>query len=48
MQKAAQQLVETSAEFRRLVEQFKINKNGDGSPAGASSPARSVAAHAAP
>ncbi len=27
-QKAAQQLVETSAELRRLVEQFKINGNG--------------------
>jgi len=27
-QKAAQQLVETSAELRRLVEQFKINANG--------------------
>ncbi|MFY9947067.1 MAG: hypothetical protein WAK27_00145, partial [Candidatus Sulfotelmatobacter sp.] len=31
-QKAAQQLVETSAELRRLVEQFKINNN-DGSAA---------------
>jgi len=27
-QKAAQQLVETSAELRRLVEQFRINENG--------------------
>src|SRR5579864_9296250 len=44
-QKAAQQLVETSAELRRLVEQFKINKNGNASPAAASFPARSMAAH---
>jgi methyl-accepting chemotaxis protein len=27
-QKAAQQLVETSAELRRLVEQFKIDESG--------------------
>jgi len=40
-QKAAQQLVETSAELRRLVEQFKIN-----SGAGGSASARSMAAHA--
>jgi methyl-accepting chemotaxis protein len=40
-QKAAQQLVETSAELRRLVEQFKID-----SGAGGSFPARSMAAHA--
>ncbi|HXC43606.1 MAG TPA: methyl-accepting chemotaxis protein [Candidatus Dormibacteraeota bacterium] len=40
-QKAAQQLVETSAELRRLVEQFKID-NG----AGGSASARSMAAHA--
>jgi len=37
-QKAAQQLVETSAELRRLVEQFKVNTNGSngmqGAPAG--------------
>ena len=45
-QKAAQQLVETSAELRRLVEQFKIN-NGDaaGRPAGTVA-ARSRAAQA--
>ena len=29
-QKASQQLVETSAELRRLVEQFKINGDGTG------------------
>lgn len=29
-QKAAQQLVETSAELRRLVEQFKIDESGNG------------------
>ena len=40
-QKAAQQLVETSAELRRLVEQFKID-----SGAGGSHSARSMAAHA--
>jgi methyl-accepting chemotaxis protein len=45
-QKAARQLVETSTELRRLVEQFKINKNGNGSPAGPSSPNKSMAAHA--
>jgi methyl-accepting chemotaxis protein len=42
-QKAAQQLVETSAELRRLVEQFKINTN---TAAGGSQSARSMAAHA--
>jgi len=42
-QKAAQQLVETSAELRRLVEQFKISSQGNS--AGAGSPARSMAAH---
>jgi methyl-accepting chemotaxis protein len=44
-QKASQQLVETSAQLRRLVEQFKISastgQNGAGSPPGAS-----MAAHA--
>ncbi|MGB7585756.1 MAG: methyl-accepting chemotaxis protein [Terriglobales bacterium] len=40
-QKAAQQLVETSAELRRLVEQFKINGNGAGA-----APGRSLAASA--
>jgi methyl-accepting chemotaxis protein len=40
-QKAAQQLVETSAELRHLVEQFKID-----SSAGRSASARSMAAHA--
>jgi len=44
-QKAAQQLVETAAELRRLVEQFKINTSG-----GTSDPSRAgkaMAAHAA-
>jgi methyl-accepting chemotaxis protein len=45
-QKAAQQLVETSAELRRLVEQFKINAQGSGSVAGAGQGRRSMAAHA--
>jgi methyl-accepting chemotaxis protein len=46
-QKAAQQLVETSAELSRLVEQFKINENGNGREKGAAAiPARSRAAHA--
>ncbi len=44
-QKAAQQLVETSAELRRLVEQFKIGA-GSGHRAGASDAARRMAAHA--
>jgi methyl-accepting chemotaxis protein len=44
-QKAAQQLVETSAELRRLVEQFKINGDG-GSSNVASPPAQRLAAHA--
>jgi methyl-accepting chemotaxis protein len=43
-QKAAQQLVETSAELRRLVEQFKINANETGR--GAASQTQSRAAHA--
>ena len=42
-QKAAQQLVETSAELRRLVEQFKIDPNS-GQVAGGQ-PIRSMAAH---
>jgi len=45
-QKAAQQLVETSAELRRLVEQFKINTNGSGNRGGVNLPARSMAAGA--
>ena len=44
-QKAAQRLVETSAELRHLVEQFKINGN-DNREAASSSPAKSMAAHA--
>jgi hypothetical protein len=43
-QKAAQQLVETSAELRRLVEQFKIGDGGNAARAVA--PARSMAAYA--
>jgi methyl-accepting chemotaxis protein len=42
-QKASQQLVETAAELRRLVEQFKINASGTGSSA---TQARSRAARA--
>jgi len=42
-QKAAQQLVETSAELRRLVEQFKINGNA---VASRTESGRSLAAHA--
>ncbi len=45
-QKAAQQLVETSAELRRLVEQFKINTNHSGRAVRATVPARSMAAGA--
>ena len=41
-QKAAQQLVETSAELRRLVEQFKINADSGSQRSGT----RSMAAHA--
>jgi methyl-accepting chemotaxis protein len=42
-QKASQQLVETSAQLRHLVEQFKIKTGGDGA---ATIQARSRAAHA--
>jgi methyl-accepting chemotaxis protein len=45
-QKAAQQLVETSAELRRLVEQFKVNAGSGGQMAGRSESARSMAARA--
>ncbi len=46
-QKASQQLVETSTQLRRLIEQFKINTNdnGRGNDAGATH-ARSKSAHA--
>jgi len=46
-QRASQQLVETSTQLRRLVEQFKIqtNENGRGTGA-ASTPAQSKAAYA--
>ena len=44
-QKAAAQLVQTSAELRRLVEQFKISANGAGQGA-SREPARAMAAHA--
>jgi methyl-accepting chemotaxis protein len=44
-QKAAQQLVETSAELRRLVEQFKINNN-EGGHGSATRTAPSKAAYA--
>ncbi len=45
-QKASQQLVETSTQLRRLVEQFKINANSNGNSAGASSGPRAIATHA--
>jgi methyl-accepting chemotaxis protein len=45
-QKASQQLVETSAQLRRLVEQFKINANSNGNSADASQRPRAVATHA--
>jgi methyl-accepting chemotaxis protein len=45
-QKAAQQLVETSAELRRLVEQFKIDEGRSGNASGPASPGRSRPAHA--
>ena len=44
-QKAAQQLVETSAELRRLVDQFKINGDSGGQMA-RHQPVRAMAAHA--
>jgi methyl-accepting chemotaxis protein len=46
-QKAAQQLVETSAELRRLVEQFRINGGGSGRGSGGMAvPAQGRAAYA--
>jgi methyl-accepting chemotaxis protein len=46
-QKASQQLVETSTQLRRLIEQFKINANSNGNySAGASSGPRAMATHA--
>jgi len=45
-QKAAQQLVETSAELRRLVEQFKIDKHTSGGGSGLRSRPASMAARA--
>jgi methyl-accepting chemotaxis protein len=45
-QKAAQQLVETSAQLRHLVEQFKINPNNVGRDGGAAALAKSRAAQA--
>ena len=44
-QKASQQLVETSAQLRRLVEQFKIDASA-GKTAAGSQPGASMAAHA--
>jgi methyl-accepting chemotaxis protein len=44
-QKAAQDLVETSKQLRRLVEQFKINSNETARGGGAASPTLSRAAH---
>ncbi len=45
-QKAAQQLVETSAELRRLVEQFKISDGENGRASVIATQGRSRAAHA--
>jgi len=45
-QKAAQQLVETSAELRRLVEQFKIDDKGNGNTYQIGAPGKGLAAHA--
>jgi methyl-accepting chemotaxis protein len=45
-QKAAQQLVQTSAELRRLVEQFKIDAHDKGAAAPRSGAAKSLAARA--
>ena len=45
-QKAAQQLVETSAELRRLVEQFKISSGSASEIAGRNRPPQSMAAGA--
>jgi methyl-accepting chemotaxis protein len=45
-QKAAQQLVETSTELRRLVDQFKINGDSAGQMARQGKPVRATAAHA--
>ena len=45
-QKASQQLVETSAQLRRLVEQFKIEASSNVGESGARNKAQSWAAHA--
>jgi methyl-accepting chemotaxis protein len=45
-QKASRQLVETSMQLRRLVEQFKLNANGNGNSAGPSQRPRAIATHA--
>jgi methyl-accepting chemotaxis protein len=45
-QKASQQLVETSTQLRRLIEQFKIGADDSGQGHSASNPAQSRAAHA--
>ena len=45
-QKASQQLVETSTQLRRLVEQFKINANSNGNSAETSQRPRAIATHA--
>jgi len=45
-QKASQQLVETSTQLRRLVEQFKINANSNGNSPEASQRPRAIATHA--
>ncbi len=45
-QKASEQLLRTSTELQRLVDQFKIDANGSGHASGGSEPARRLAAHA--
>jgi methyl-accepting chemotaxis protein len=45
-QKASQQLLETSTQLRRLVEQFKTDATSGGEVPGGDKPARSKAAHA--
>jgi hypothetical protein len=45
-QKASQQLLETSSQLRRLIEQFKTDATSGGEVPGGDKPARSKAAHA--
>jgi len=45
-QKAPQQLVQTSAELRRLIEQFRVNASGSVPASSVGMSQRSLAAHA--